>query len=173
MPEAATPVAIGEAPSRKIITISGTDGTTFSVKRDNAPVQATSDRCPVYHLDINVEANAYRGSRSKFDELVNSLENDADSAAGMNEARRWVSNEFYSSNIPTLASLRLRAGMSQRELGKACGIEQPHVSRYESGKHEPSIGIAIQMASALGVGIQEFSIAWENTRAEPRPKVTR
>lgn len=78
-------------------------------------------------------------------------------------ARKWVAETFYSGEL-TLAALRLNAGISQAELGARCGLAQSHISRYESGKHEPGIQAASALAKGLGVDIGLFAEAWEGSR---------
>jgi DNA-binding XRE family transcriptional regulator len=75
-----------------------------------------------------------------------------DAVAG---ARPQIASALYGAK-QTLASLRLRAGLSQRELAERCGIEQPHISRYETGRHEPGLLQARAMARILGVSLEEF-----------------
>jgi DNA-binding XRE family transcriptional regulator len=153
------------SPALRTLVVYGTDGTSRLLKRPLAANAANSERCPVYFVDASQSAETRRKSFSDFEDLVESLEKDGTSAAELKEARRWVATSFYDANRPTLATLRLLAGLSQRQLGEACGMEQPHVSRYESGKHEPSLTTSVCMARALGVGLDAFVGAWESTRA--------
>lgn len=128
-----------------------------------APIpQFGTQPCVIYRVQCRADAGE-RASFAGFGELVGELEGAPESAAGLVEGRRWVGTTFYGDR-PTLASLRLAAGLSQRELGEACGLDQPHVSRYESGKHEPRIGLAAAMADALGIRLEVFEQAWRNTR---------
>jgi hypothetical protein len=41
----------------------------------------------------------------------------------------------------------------------SCGIRQPHVSRYEAGKHEPGLLQADRMAQVLGVSLERLAQA--------------
>jgi len=100
---------------------------------------------------------------SKFDELLTSIEKSPEQSEKLSGSRKWVARNFYSDQ-QTLASLRLGSGLSQKKLGELCGIEQSHVSRYETGKHEPSITVAKRMSSEIGVDLDIFCEAWENTR---------
>jgi DNA-binding XRE family transcriptional regulator len=104
-------------------------------------------------------------SFSEFDKLVDALEQSAESKVQLNDARKWVVSKFYG-DLPTLSSLRLSAGLSQKQLANSCEIEQPHVSRYESGRHVPSLEIAALMSSVFGVTLDEFFLAWRNTQAQ-------
>jgi len=54
-----------------------------------------------------------------------------------------------------LREARLAAGLSQKTLGIAAGIDpgvaSARVNRYETGTHEPGIGTTTHLARALGV----------------------
>ncbi len=100
-----------------------------------------------------------------FDALLASLEGDPDSAARLANGRQWVSQQFYADS-PSLAGLRLAAGLSQRQLADACGMQQPHVSRFESGRHEPGLDMSFRIAAALGVSMELLHAAWANTRQQ-------
>ena len=43
--------------------------------------------------------------------------------------------------------------MSQGALALKCGLGQSTVSEIEAGKHEPTIGVALLLARALGVAV--------------------
>ncbi|MFZ2726419.1 MAG: helix-turn-helix transcriptional regulator [Methylococcaceae bacterium] len=148
----------------KVICAYGNNGTiqVFLVPEGSGIQAKNSAPCKIYNLDATKTTNP-SASTSEFDKLIKSLEVDSESANQLSQARKWVSETFYN-DMPTLASLRLNAGLSQAQLGKLCGIEQPHISRYESGKHEPSISVAAKMAIALNVELNLFFEAWDNTR---------
>jgi len=74
----------------------------------------------------------------------------------------WVADTLYA-GVENLSTLRLRAGLSQKEFGVLCGLNQSHVSRYESGKHEPGVMLAKKMAIALDVTLDNLVEALENT----------
>lgn len=54
-----------------------------------------------------------------------------------------------------LREARLRAGISQRQLGIRAGIDEfaasPRVNQYERGKHVPDLGTAERLAKVLKV----------------------
>jgi transcriptional regulator with XRE-family HTH domain len=52
--------------------------------------------------------------------------------------------------------LRMRRGWYLRELEAATGIANADLSRYEQGRHAPSIGNAIRLADAFGVTLDEL-----------------
>lgn len=89
---------------------------------------------------------------------------DPETKRAIAEQGKWVADTFYA-GVPSLAALRLRAGLSQRELATACGVQQPHVSRWESGRVEPGLIQSRRMARALGVSLDEFAEAFVNSGA--------
>lgn len=48
-----------------------------------------------------------------------------------------------------IKNLRELRGLSQVELSKASGISQSYISRLESGKQEPTLGVAEDLLEAL------------------------
>lgn len=49
-----------------------------------------------------------------------------------------------------LRQARLKAGMTQKELAEAVCVSQPMIAQCETGSAVPSIGVAVQIAKALG-----------------------
>jgi molybdate-binding protein/DNA-binding XRE family transcriptional regulator len=63
--------------------------------------------------------------------------------------------------------LRRERGLSQRELSGAAGITRQAVGAIESGRTQPSVGIALALARALGTTVEELFGA----QAEAAPPV--
>ena len=59
----------------------------------------------------------------------------------------------FSSNIKTLREI---GGMSQKDLAKKVGVTQAAIFFYESGKSIPRLDIAIALAKALGVTVEQL-----------------
>jgi putative molybdopterin biosynthesis protein len=55
-----------------------------------------------------------------------------------------------------LERLRTTLGLSQRALGDAAGISRQAVGAIESGRMQPSVGIALAVARALGTAVEEL-----------------
>jgi putative transcriptional regulator len=53
-----------------------------------------------------------------------------------------------------LRDARLAAGLTQRELAERLGVEQPHIARWESGRQEPLVGMALRIAQALDTTVE-------------------
>jgi|GEM_PF-4952134 len=151
-------------PTLNTISVWRSDGENKLIHKNLAGSQANTEKCKIYSFEVTPSLKSDTASFSEFDKLVESLEHDTAEANQLSEGRKWVADTFYKDAAPTLASLRLAAGLSQRQIAESCGIEQPHVSRYESGKHEPSITIAAKMAKAMNINLDLFLEAWGNSR---------
>lgn len=64
-----------------------------------------------------------------------------------------------------IETLRQERGLSQRELARAAGITRQAVGAIESRRSQPSVGIALALARALGTTVEELFGA----RGEPAP----
>ncbi len=62
--------------------------------------------------------------------------------------------------------IRKERGLTQKELGELCGINEVQVRRYEIGKANPKIETIDRIASALGVFIADIKedITWEERK---------
>jgi transcriptional regulator with XRE-family HTH domain len=61
-----------------------------------------------------------------------------------------------------LRQLRLRLGLSQRELGRRAGVSNATISMIEANRVSPSISGLKQILSALGAGIADFFASSED-----------
>lgn len=55
-----------------------------------------------------------------------------------------------------LRKLRDAKGMSQTILAEKAHISREHLSRLESGRYDPSVGVVQRLAKALGVSLTEL-----------------
>jgi ribosome-binding protein aMBF1 (putative translation factor) len=83
-----------------------------------------------------------------------------DGVAKLQEARNKIAQTHYAEHA-SFSSLRLRAGMSQRELSKKVGTSQAHISKIEQGINDPSLSTLRKLSKALNVSIDELSEAIE------------
>ncbi len=107
---------------------------------------------PVRVFDLRHDELPVSSRQDEFDIDDYVATQDDATRAQVAAAGSWVADTLYPGE-PTLASLRLRAGLSQAEFAAKCGLKQPHVSRCETGKHEPDIFQAQALADALGVSL--------------------
>lgn len=136
-------------------------GSTRILERPAIPETASAEPCRLFHVTPLVHLAPKEGFED-FDKLASELASDGQAVPEIVRGRQWVANTYGSGD---LASLRLAAGLSQGELAALCEIEQPHVSRYESGKTEPLATMAGKMARALGVSTDAIVNAWIESRA--------
>lgn len=59
----------------------------------------------------------------------------------------------------SLAHLRLRCGLSQKQLADAIGTSQPHIARIESGRDNVLLKTANALAGALRVTLADINVA--------------
>lgn len=128
----------------------------------------TSERGSVFSFESSpVGAPHLSPSESpEFDALLAEMEANPEEAALLAQSRHKLAREFYP-DAPTLAALRLAAGLSQQQLAQACGWSQPTIARYESGRHQPTLDNARVLTAALGVDMNTLDQAFRNTRPVP------
>lgn len=101
-----------------------------------------------------------------IDSLISKLE--SASPEGMQEARKWAADALYKNEAFTVRSLRLRAGLSQAELGKRIGSSQPHVARIERGTEDIQLSTFRKLAAALALEPNELDQALRNQEAQAK-----
>ena len=71
-----------------------------------------------------------------------------------------TTNKYNEIFCHRLKQARMGAGLSQKQLGIAAGIDEfvasTRINRYEKGVHEPAIDIVIRLADVLGVPLAYF-----------------
>ena len=60
-----------------------------------------------------------------------------------------------------IASLRMKAGMTQRELAQKLHIGPSAIGMYEQGRREPSVETLIQIADIFGVSLDYLMVGRE------------
>lgn len=72
--------------------------------------------------------------------------------------------------IAPLAALRLRAGLSQDDVFKLTGLQQPQLSRLENGKTpNPQFDTIQKLAKLYGVSLEAVSDALIQTASQVSP----
>ncbi len=59
--------------------------------------------------------------------------------------------------IKELISHRIEQGITQEELARRTGIKKSNLSRFENGKHSPTLSMVYRIAGGLGKRVQ-FSL---------------
>lgn len=65
----------------------------------------------------------------------------------------WGEREPLVDAAISIALLRSRLGLSQRDLAKLAGMKQPEIARLESGKANPTWATLVQVFDALGAEV--------------------
>lgn len=73
-----------------------------------------------------------------------------------------LEGDLVSTFSGNLKRIRTETGLSQGDFAEKLGMPQSYISRLERGIHSPSVDVAVQLARALGVTI-------ENLVGEPGP----
>jgi len=84
-----------------------------------------------------------------IDDLILALEAD-NGQDFLSDERRWV-GEIALGDRDDLASLRLKAGLSQKQLAERMGMKQPQLARIERGRHDVKVSMIRRLAEALDV----------------------
>lgn len=77
--------------------------------------------------------------------------------AALEVGTQWVAKTFFSDHLKSLTTLRLQAGLSQRELGKRIGVSQPQIAKWESG-NAPNMQIKTIQALAKALSIDSSEL---------------
>jgi transcriptional regulator with XRE-family HTH domain len=62
---------------------------------------------------------------------------------------------------------RAELGMSQADLGAAAGVDARQIRRYEAGQSQPALSVAVAIADALGISLEELT-SHDATKDRPR-----
>ncbi|ABR31325.1 XRE family transcriptional regulator [Thermosipho melanesiensis] len=69
----------------------------------------------------------------------------------------------------TLRELREKKMLTQQQLAKLIGVTQRTISAYEIGQAKPSLDVAIRLAKALGVSVEDVFEAWVEGKSSQSP----
>ncbi|MBN8714275.1 MAG: helix-turn-helix transcriptional regulator [Xanthomonadales bacterium] len=92
-------------------------------------------------------------------DLVSKWDANPTRRAAMEDARRWLADEFHGDDGITLRTLRMRKGLSQLQLATAIGTSQPHIARIEGGADNLNIDTCRRIASVLEVDMNSLDQA--------------
>jgi DNA-binding XRE family transcriptional regulator len=93
-----------------------------------------------------------------IDSAVEEQERDPGIRAGIARARMRLAEQLpFEQN--SLAYLRMRSGLSQKQLAEKIGTSQPHIARIESGRDNVLLRTANLLAKALDSTLDEINRA--------------
>lgn len=103
--------------------------------------------------------NPIADAASDSDDVVAMLK-----SMGLDAEVQYAEHELASemekqAGAPTLKSLRLHKGLSQKALAEALGTVQPRISRLEAGIEEMGLSFASRLADVLDVDVNTIVLA--------------
>lgn len=87
-----------------------------------------------------------------------------DDMGDMNDRQAYTPSLLAAQVGQTIARLRKAAGLTQRQLAERAGItNQAHISKIETGYHEPQPETLRKIAAALGIDVRD--LGWQDEHA--------
>jgi ribosome-binding protein aMBF1 (putative translation factor) len=81
----------------------------------------------------------------------------------LSDANKWVAETFYGDQPDSIKTLRLKAGLSQKELAAKIQSQQSYVARLERGDNSDlRLSTLTQLSAALGVSLDVLAKAIVN-----------
>lgn len=102
---------------------------------------------------------------SDVDDVLADLSRDPAIAEEIARGRRELVDAAPAGAIKGLAAMRLRHGLSQKQLAQAIGTKQPHIARLEAGDQSAYVSTLQRIANALNEPIDEVIKAFLETLA--------
>lgn len=101
---------------------------------------------------------------TEIDDVVAASEKNEKRAKALAQARARLAERLEDVAPATLASLRMRSGLSQASLAEKIGNSQPGYSKIESGNNDILHSTFEKLVEILGVSRDELAAAIKNTR---------
>lgn len=131
------------------------------IGRISAP---TSGAAEVLAIEQQVLHAPLPDGYTEIDSVIANREANPKRAAALAKARVRLAKTLTDVCPETLATLRLRCGLSQAGLASRIGNSQPSYSKIEAGKSDVLFSTMEKLAKALAVSIEEVTVAIRNTR---------
>ena len=113
---------------------------------------------PTKYFEAKTTASALSKKHTAFDALASKIRKDPKYKKGLEEAGSWVAETFYSLDGDTVRTVRLKKGLSQKQLAEALGTSQPYIANLEAkGGNEIKLATCEKLSKVLGVSIDELS----------------
>jgi len=96
---------------------------------------------------VEINSNDLRYAVSRARELL---------SAEMEREEQDVTRDFFVTMGQRISRLRRERGLSQSELAQSAELDRTYLSGVERGKQNPSVGVLLRLAAALGVSIGDL-----------------
>ena len=141
---------------------------------DSPPPVKTETRQSNIHIgSFSVKPSNIAAAHQDFADLELELESDDSNREGLAAAAVWVADRFYPDEQNTVRTVRLRRGLSQKQLATIIGSSQPHVANIEKGSVNVMFNTVLRLCDALAITPNDFQCMIENqqkinSRKEPK-----
>lgn len=102
--------------------------------------------------------SALAKKHTAFKSLSARIRQDPKYKKGLEEAGTWVAESFYGFDGETIRTVRLKKGLSQKQLAELVGTSQPYIANLEAkGSNRIALENCEKLSRALGVSLDDFS----------------
>ncbi|MBA1146400.1 helix-turn-helix transcriptional regulator [Ectothiorhodospiraceae bacterium WFHF3C12] len=137
-----------------------------AIDTGQASVRTSSAAAVIDLQDYKTPTDDGTAKFTDIDDLVADWSEDPETNDHLSNARHWLAENFFSEAPMSLKGLRLRAGLSQRELAKLAQTSQPQIARLERGVNQVWLSTCRRLSEVLGVDLNTIADAIENQRRE-------
>lgn len=123
----------------------------------------SSGAAEIYSIEQQVVHAPLPVGYTEIDDVIARRDSNPKRAAALARARERLANQLEATGPATLATLRLRCGLSQAALADMIGNSQPSYSKIEAGKSDPQFTTLEKLAEALRVSLEEVVRAFKTT----------
>ena len=67
-----------------------------------------------------------------------------------------------------IKTLRKQAGLRQEDLALLCGVSRQTIIAIENNKYDPTLALAMKLASVLGIAVEGLFFPDDGSASEPR-----
>ena len=67
-----------------------------------------------------------------------------------------------------IKTLRKKAGLRQEDLALLCGVSRQTIIAIENDKYDPTLALAMKLASVLGIAVEGLFFPDDGSASEPR-----
>ena len=132
----------------------------------HSEINPSTEASNVIVIIVSVISEHLPSAYTEIDDVIAKSERNPQRAAALARARGRMAAKLNESGAPvTLASLRLRAGLSQATVASLIGNSQSSYSLIESGQRgDIFLSTSKKLASLFGVSLDEIDAAIENSK---------
>lgn len=138
---------------------------SWSRSGDAPPVKTGSSPAKLHVATFNAKVSRLAQAHSDFDALAAELEAEESVKSELAEAGAWAAEKLYPGETDTIRTVRLRKGLSQKQLAKLVGTSQPHIANIEKGHVGVMFDTVERLCESLGITPNDFQAMAANQKA--------